>query len=133
MYGDNFLGFDYDLHVGHGLKPGPDKPPNIQGMWLSLTQKRIDITGYRENEIWLIEIKDRPMSASIGQIISYDILYRIDFKPQVPIVLCMIGGIIEPDVETVLRHFKIRFYDLSDDHHFLLSSSNKPLIHSFSE
>ncbi|KKL15815.1 hypothetical protein LCGC14_2501820 [marine sediment metagenome] len=133
MFGDNFLGFDYDVHVGEGLEPTPATRPNLQGMWLSLTQKRIDVVGYHGNEIWLIEIKDRPMTASVGQVLSYDVLYAKDYSPATPVILAIIAGIIEPDIETVLRHFKIRFYDLSDDHNFLLSSSNKPLVRSSPE
>ncbi len=133
MFGNNFLGFDYDIHVGTGLKPAPSNSPSIQQMWTSVTQKRIDVTGYRDNEIWLIEVKDRPITPSIGQILSNGVLYTKDFHPSVPIVLAMIARIIEPDIETVLHHFDIRFYDLSDDHHFLLSSSNKPLVRSSPE
>ncbi len=133
MFGDNFLGFDYDVHVGAGLEPTPATRPNLQGMWLSLTQKRIDVVGYRGNEIWLIEIKDRPMTASVGQVLSYDVLYKKDFHPTLPVVLAVVAGIIEPDIETVLHHFMIRFYDLSDGHHSLLSSSNKPLVRTSPE
>ena len=127
MYGHNFLGFDYDIHIGHGLKPNPGTPSSYAADWTILTQKRLDVLGYRPGEIWLIEVKHRPMTASIGQVLSYDILYKADFKPKVPIVLCMIAGIIEPDIETVLRHFNIRFYDLSDGHSFLKSPTGPPL------
>jgi len=126
-YGNLFSGFDYDVHVGQGLEPDKDQPYPIQMMWINLTQKRIDVVGYRPSEVWLIEVKDRPTVAVIGQCLSYQILYGIDYNPATPPIPCLIAGSIEPDIETILQHFNIRFYDLSDGHHWMVDHSGRPI------
>jgi len=126
-HGHYFQGFDYDVHVGQGLEPDKDHSFELQQMWVSLTKKRIDVVGYRPHEVWLIEVKDRPTVAVIGQCLSYKILYDIDYSPVARTVPCLVAGSIEPDIETVLRAWDIRFYDLSDGHHWLVDHSGRPL------
>lgn len=126
LYGHNFTGMDYDVHVGQGLEPDPDSPYPNQVMWTHITQKRIDVLAYRPTSTWLIEVKDRPTVAAIGQVISYSILYQADFTPSLPIIPCLIAGIIEPDIEALCRALDIRFYDLSDDHHWLSDPRGSP-------
>ena len=127
QHGSYFSGIDYDVHVGQGLEPEKDQPYPMQMMWVSLTQKRIDVVGYRPNETWLIEVKDRPTTAAVGQCLSYKILYDIDFAPSSPPIPCLIAGSIEPDIETVLVNFGIRFFDLSDGHHWLVDLEGRPI------
>ncbi len=126
-HGHYFQGFDYDVHVGQGLEPDKDHSFQLQEMWVSLTQKRIDVVGYRPGEVWLIEVKDRPTTAAVGQALSYQILYQADYSPAAPPIPCIIAGSIEPDIETVLVHFGVRFWDLSDDHHWLVDLSGRPI------
>ncbi len=126
-HGHYFQGFDYDVHVGQGLEPDKDQSFELQQMWVSLTQKRIDVVGYRPGEVWLIEVKDRPTTAAIGQALSYKILYERDYGLLSLVVPCLVAGSIEPDIETVLRSFDIRFYDLSDDHHWLVDHSGQAI------
>jgi len=126
-HGNLFSGFDYDVHVGQGLVPDKDSPYPMQAMWISLTRKRIDVVGYRPGETWLIEVKDRPTVAVIGQCLSYQILYRADYSPAAPPIPCLIAGSIEADIETVLTHFDIRYWDLSDGHHWMVDHSGHPI------
>lgn len=126
-HGQYFSGFDYDVHVGQGLEPNKDSPYPMQAMWISLTRKRIDVVGYRPGEVWLIEVKDRPTVAVIGQCLSYKLLYDTDYHPATPPIPCLVAGSIEPDIETVLIHFGIRFWDLSDGHYWLPGLSGRPI------
>ena len=126
-HGQLFSGFDYDVHVGQGLEPDKDHSFELQQMWIGLTQKRIDVVGYRPGEVWLIEVKDRPTTAAIGQCLSYKILYEVDFGPLTPPIPCLVAGAIEADIETVLLNFGVRFWDLSDDHHWLVDRLGRPI------
>ncbi|MBA7569123.1 hypothetical protein ES708_10861 [subsurface metagenome] len=126
-HGHYFSGIDYDIHVGQGLEPDKDQSYQLQQMWVSLTRKRIDVVGYRPGEIWLIEVKDRPTVAVIGQCLSYQILYGIDFSPATPPIPCLVAGSIEADIETVLVYFGIRYWDLSDDHHWMVDHAGRPI------
>ena len=92
-HGHYFQGFDYDVHVGQGLEPDKDQDYPLQQMWIGLTQKRIDVVGYRPGEIWLIEVKDRPTVAVIGQCLSYQTLYGIDYSPATPTISCLVADL----------------------------------------
>ena len=111
-----FQGFTYDHHVGQGLSPDKDAPYPLQRMWTHLTQKRIDVLGFRSNSLWVIEVKDRPTVAAIGQVIGYTILLAKQLDPCPPLIPCIVSSIIEPDIETCCRDLHINFYDLSDGH-----------------
>ncbi|MBA7570695.1 hypothetical protein ES708_12448 [subsurface metagenome] len=113
--------------MGQGLEPDKDHSFQLQAMWISLTQKRIDVVAYRPHEIWIIEVKDRPTVAVIGQLLSYQILYGIDYSPVARTIPCLIAGVVEADIETVLVHFGIRFWDLSDDHHWMVDHSGRAI------
>ncbi|MBA7709936.1 hypothetical protein ES703_118862 [subsurface metagenome] len=119
IFGSHFRGFDYDHHTGVGLAPGKDQPYPLQIMWRDLTQKRIDVLGYRDFSLWVIEVKDRPTVACLGQVIGYTILLARDLDPCPPLVPCIVSRTIEPDIETCCRELHINFYDLSDGHGLL--------------
>lgn len=124
-FGQHFLGFDYDTHVGKGLAPGKNQPYPLQVMWTKLTQKRIDVLGYRKNSLWVIEVKSRPTVAALGQVIGYTILLALELDPCPPLVPCIISDVIEPDIETCCKALNINFYDLSDGHGYLRDTFTK--------
>lgn len=51
-----------------------------------LYKLKIDVLGYKEQHIDLIEVKPAASPASIGQLIGYKILYERDIKPTLPIM-----------------------------------------------
>lgn len=119
MFHPYFQGLTYDHHVGQGLAPDKDAPYPLQQMWIRLTQKRIDVLGFRRSSLWVIEVKDRPTVAALGQVIGYTILLARELQPCPPLVPCLVSSIIEPDIETCCRGLHINFYDLSDGHGLL--------------
>lgn len=122
LFGPLFQGFDYDYHVGQGLEPDKDAPYPLQAMWTQLTQKRIDVLGYRSKSLWVIEVKDRPGIAAIGQVVGYSILLARELHPCPPLIPCLVSSVIEPDIETCCRSLGINFYDLGDGHCRLIDS-----------
>jgi hypothetical protein len=73
-----FDSVDYDVCVG-------DVPDWINTMEDALAekekklyQKKIDVVGYKDDLVWLVEVKPFAGSDALGQILSYEILYKKD-------------------------------------------------------
>ena len=77
---------EYDVKVGEG-RDYSDYPegPIKQDMEL-LSKKRIDVVGFTENEIYVIELKPKAEMKAIGQALSLAELYR-DIAPTDKVVL----------------------------------------------
>ncbi len=119
---DLFDGVTYDLHVGVGLQPGEDVAPHLQRMWTGLTQKRIDVLAAVEDLLFVIEVKDRPGLAALGQVLGYVALLSDLPHPGQRLIPLIVAAVIEPDVETAIDFYGVRFYDLSDDHNNLIDA-----------
>lgn len=119
IFHPHFTGLTYDLHVGKGLEPDKDAPYPMQMLWTHLTQKRIDVLGFRKNSLWVIEVKDRPTVAALGQVLGYTVLLAHELDPCPNLIPCLVSSVIEPDIETCCRDLHINFYDLSDGHGLL--------------
>lgn len=65
----------FDLRVGLG----PDIPEGIEEPWrsmaLDLGRRRVDVFAWRDDQACLIEIKPKPGTTAIGQLITYKTLY----------------------------------------------------------
>lgn len=123
-----FDSVDYDTRVGVGLIPPDYYPEKDRNMWVSLTKKRIDVVGFRPGESWVIEVKKRPNLAAVGQTLGGAVL----FEPQNPegstIIPTLVAATIEPDIETFCRAHGVRFFDLSDGHHFFDDSKGVDIL-----
>ena len=81
-------------------------------MAISLTQKRIDVLGFKPGQIWIIEVKRRPGLGAIGQILSYLTLYRKEFKPTQELVPVVVADIVDRDIRTVLNIRKVKWFEV---------------------
>lgn len=86
---------DYDIKVGQ-----PRKYPGLPGDKYKkdleyLSRKRIDVIGYRDNEIHIIELKPNAGFSAIGQVLGYLELY----KPYAPENI-HVSGFLITDFET---------------------------------
>lgn len=92
---DAFERVDYDFHVGEGadfLPTGEDTPDGRENR---LYQRKIDVVGYRGNEVTLIEVKPSADMAALGQIQTYGELYaKGNFSQFEPILLVVAGKIM---------------------------------------
>jgi hypothetical protein len=98
-----FEGFDYDVHLGEGIEPPPDVPPEIKRAAKILTQKRVDAVGYKGVEIWIFEVKPYAGLSALGQVSGYLAMYRSQFKPTARLVGAVVCEGIDPDVKKLMR------------------------------
>lgn len=110
VHAGEFVGFQYDIHVGGavGRLPGWTIEDAQMASWLEA--KRIDVVGFKEGEIWIIEVKHEAGVGAFGQLMAYRELYWQKYSPKVPVVMCLVTNNLTPDEQLVCEKLGIRFY-----------------------
>jgi hypothetical protein len=83
QFPDMYDHVSYDVKVGsipEFVKNEPDVTHQAQA---PLYQRKIDVVGYKADQIDIIEIKPRAGTSALGQVVGYKLLYQRDFTPPV--------------------------------------------------
>lgn len=104
---DYFDEVEYDVHVGEGAKLPDDWEEKNRGWAKELTQKRIDVIGYKDERIILVEVKRRVVIGTLGQVLGYKFLYEREKNLVNKTESIVIAGIIYRDDQDVLEHYGI--------------------------
>ena len=107
-YGDQFMSYKYDIHVGKGLDHLPGYTRKEQEMAIRLTQKRIDVVAVSEHKVYIIEIKERAGMSAIGQLITYKILFEKRYGEGIIKGLIIVAEGMEPDMLEVYKLMNIK-------------------------
>jgi hypothetical protein len=101
LFPNRFDSVDYDFRIGVGQQMELDFPENYGRMVTMLTQHRIDVLGWVGEQPTIVEVKDRAILSTIGQMIGYRTLFVKDYNNlKIPNLLCVCGS-ISRDVITV--------------------------------
>lgn len=109
-YPDKFLRVDYDVVVGKTRKDATELKEEWQRNRDYLGKYKIDVVGYTENSIYIIEIKPKAAAKALGQIIMYDYLYQRDYKPQKQTIATIITDELMPDMDELCNEHNIKLY-----------------------
>lgn len=90
---------DYDVKCGKGAPQNPELPENIQADGKILTQKKIDVVGYMNGVIYVVEVKPIANMRGLGQILTYHELFRADHPEEPEILKMLICGAVERELE----------------------------------
>jgi len=112
QYGDYFERFEYDRRVGEGIGNIAGVPESTRKLAVSLTQKRIDATGYKDTEICVIEIKPNAGLSAIGQVTAYEILYNKQFGIGKVTHKAIVTDRTDVDIRTLCKELNIRLYEV---------------------
>ena len=108
-YPDRFDTVDYDVKVGKGVNTDILTETESRKYWSKLTKKRIDVIGYKDSLITIIEVKKRATLFTLGQILGYRFLFLRE-HPEIPAVKTfIICSKIDQDDIDVLNHYGIDF------------------------
>lgn len=108
-YPDKFDTVSYDIKVGKGTDPNSIKGDKTGEYWAMLTKKRIDVVGFKDDFVTIIEVKKRTTLFTLGQILGYKFLYLRE-HPELKVVSSLIVcSTIYQDDEDVLKHYGINF------------------------
>jgi len=111
-YGDYFDKFEYDIRLGEGVPIDPKWPPKIAYAAKMLTRKRVDAVGYKDEEIWLFEIKPDASLSAIGQLLSYEALWVKERGRPKTLYKAVVTDRLGRDEEYLFDHFEIKVYVL---------------------
>ena len=103
LHQSEFDSFDYNVRVGVGSDPGPTYSQTMRDMAVSITQKRIDAIGWKSNQATLIEVKKRATLAAVGQILSYNVLFKQAYPLAPDPQLLLVASTFDADVYPVLQ------------------------------
>lgn len=106
---DEYLYFEYDIHVGQGAEIPEDIDPMIRKIALGLTRKRIDVTAHKANSITLIEIKPDAGLSAMGQLLAYLYLYTVQFRPTKKVLTHIVSDVIDVDTRNAARAYGINW------------------------
>ena len=115
VHQDDYDYYEYDVHIGEGATLPTDAPEMIRQISMGLTRKRIDVIGYNKAGIHIIEIKPDAGLNSIGQLMAYYYLYKIELQPSQPVKLNLITDIIDNDTRKVASAYGIKIYTVPVD------------------
>jgi hypothetical protein len=111
--------FEYNVLVGKGqvvepagVEPGSPLAQNLKAMWQKLTQRKIDVVAWAGPEPWIIEVKELPGPAILGQLVTYEtwfVLQRnLKLEPQLAVVCYRVGT----DMMEALADNAVTVYEL---------------------
>jgi len=98
----------YDVHCGHGLPVKTDIGSMEYKISQGVTRKRIDVVCVVKKELWIIEVKPHANMGALGQIITYEKLFREEYTTPykiIPVILCWT---VDPDVKEILWTMRAR-------------------------
>lgn len=94
---------DYDVPLGKGVEVSTAYSENLRKDYKILTQKKVDVIGYKDENVYLVEVKPVADMRALGQIITYNNLYSNEFiSLKIPISLVVCGN-IERELENVYK------------------------------
>lgn len=102
-----FTSVDYDFKVGEGMELQPDWPEYMKRDATALTQKRIDVLAWVDEQPTIIEVKKRVGLSTLGQIIGYSTLFIDEFPNIKKPSLLVVTGKIDRDDRLVLEENNI--------------------------
>ncbi len=92
---------DYDVPCGKGAPTDSAHPKNIQRDHTILTQKKIDVVGYRGDSVILVEVKPVADMRALGQLITYSHLYADDHPEAGILTRLVVAGELERELDAV--------------------------------
>lgn len=99
--------FVYDCRVGKKTWVFPHWNSEYKKNARELSQLRIDVVGFRDSTIDIIEVKPRFSSSAIGQVLAYREAFSKDFKPDKPVRAVVVAGEIDPNLQPLIERLKV--------------------------
>jgi len=83
--------------------------PDIPIGELRLWGKWVDAVCEADDAVWLIEFSERVRDSALGHMLTYDRLYRIQYKPSKPVRLMVVARVDDPAVRHTLESYGIEW------------------------
>lgn len=107
-YPDAYDGVLYDLNVGEGAKIPKETPENVAKSYTVLTQRKIDVVGYKAGRVDIIEVKPEASASTIGQVLGYIELYKNYVDPESDPTPVIVTDTLMPDMPLLCARQGVR-------------------------
>lgn len=107
LYAKQWDSFAYDVRCGEGVPQSKTGKEGIGQKADTLWEKRIDVVGLRGSELFIIEVKPAAMLSAIGQLLSYEVLFKERYPDEPDPKLMLITNWAGPDLKSLCSKFKI--------------------------
>jgi len=107
---DFFDEVEYDVLVGEGREPDPEDPEFIKRIVTYITKYKIDVVGYKDGTVSLVEIKPYAAASALGQLFVYRSLYERDINPLIIPRLIVVTDRLTDDMRYVYQYYGIDVY-----------------------
>lgn len=100
----------YDQEIGEGAEIPEGTQPNIAKSFKILTQYKIDVIGFKNEKVDIIELKPRAGLAALGQVLGYVALFKKEFPPILKISAVIITDKLRPDMLALAASMRVKIY-----------------------
>jgi hypothetical protein len=91
----------YNVKVGEGAVIPEGTQQEIADDFTTLTQRKIDVIGFKNNDIDIIELKPYAGTAAVGQVKAYGVLYKKTYDANAKPNLIVMSDVEQRDTKTV--------------------------------
>ena len=106
---DYFQMVAYDVKVGKGREYPESEMPEVKEDLVYLSKKRIDVVGFKGEDVFVIEIKPKANLSAVGQAFGLAELYRDEFGSGRRIVPVIITDEKIPDMEALCSRMGVLY------------------------
>ena len=100
---------DYNFALGEGVDVGEEEPESQRRGFQTLTQKKVDVVGYRGTSVFIVEVKPIADMRALGQALVYSHLYAIDHPEVSDLQRMVVAGEIERELAPVYAAQGVQF------------------------
>ena len=102
-----FDSVEYDVEIGEGAPQNPEHADNIQADGKILSQKKIDVVGYKDDLVFVVEVKPVANMRCLGQCIAYCALFKATYTPSSEVKCMVVCREVERELGEVFREHDI--------------------------
>ena len=96
--------FQYNVRIGDGSDPGPTFSATMRAMAIKLTQLRLDAVGWQGSLPTIFEVKRRAGPNNVGQLLTYDAVWRTQAYTPVNPRLVLVASSYNPNILPVINN-----------------------------
>jgi len=103
QHADEWDDAEFNVRVGSSMDLGPSYSDATRAQAAISSQKRVDLVATRGNVARLVEIKIRVPMGALGQLLGYQVLWRVEHPETADVQLEAIGNSALLDVVEILQ------------------------------
>lgn len=109
-YPDHYKHVQYDFAVGEVPAFVANAPASEQANMAELYRLKIDVLGFTDDHIDLVELKPNATAAAIGQVTGYVELYRREVAPSLPVRPVIVTDTLKPNMAVLTSSAFVTLY-----------------------